>query len=101
MAAINDAGQVAGTSSYAAGSHALLYGSGGVIDLGTLANDSSNGMGSTASSLNDAGAVVGSSNYGYGEANHTHSFLYQNGQMVAIGDWTNTNYAKAVTTWGR
>lgn len=99
-AAINDAGQVAGTSSYAAGSHAVLYGNGGVIDLGTLPNDSNNGMGSTAFDLNDAGAVVGSSNYGFGEASHMHSFLYQNGQMVAIGDWTNTNYAKAVNNLG-
>lgn len=99
-AAINDAGQVAGTSSYTAGSHAVVYDDGQLTDLGTLPNDSSNGFGSSATDLNDTGTVVGSSNYGFGEANHMHSFLYRNGQMVAIGDWTNTNYAKAVNNLG-
>jgi probable HAF family extracellular repeat protein len=60
--------------------HAVLWGSGGIVDLGDLGNlwpaDSA------AYGINDAGQVVGGS---YNDAGDFHAFLWQNGGMQDLG----------------
>ena len=79
-AAINDAGQVAGTSDLAngAGHHAFLHTPGsGLLDLGTLG-----GVNSVASAINNAGMVVGRADNGGGSY---HAFRYADGVMADLG----------------
>ncbi|WP_228895783.1 DUF3466 family protein [Pseudoduganella aquatica] len=94
--AINEQGQVAGRTFFGNSEHAALYDGARVIDLGALEQ----GRFSNASDLNDHGWVVGSSTYGTGPGQHTHSFVYRNGQMQAIGDWLTDNQANAVNNDG-
>ena len=76
--AINNAGQVVGTSYTTAGKqHAFLYSTGTMIDLGTLGGDASAAYG-----INNLGQVVGLSNstpFGLGLP-----FLYSNGTMINL-----------------
>jgi probable HAF family extracellular repeat protein len=86
--AINDVGQVAGTSAVdALGTrHAFLYSGGGMIDLGVLTGFS---HASFATALNNAGQVVGYSttqNYDI-----QHAFLWQDGQMTDLNDLLSSN----------
>jgi probable HAF family extracellular repeat protein len=78
--AINDAGQIAGTSFTAhARFHAFLYSGGTMVDLGTLGRssiDSSDGW-----AINAAGQVVGDST----SAVNTHAFWYAAGSMIDLG----------------
>lgn len=77
--AINNNGQVAGTS-YLAGdatTRAFLYSGGSLQDLGTLGGANSKGT-----AINSAGEVVGSANTTSGE---THAFLFKDGAMQDLG----------------
>lgn len=77
--AINDAGQVVGTSYLDDNStiHAFLYTEGNMVDLGTLGGDSS-----YAQSVNASGQVVG---YSITSGGAAHAFLYENGGIIDIG----------------
>jgi probable HAF family extracellular repeat protein len=75
--ALNNAGQVIGSSYLSGGEHAFLYSSGtGMVDL-TLG-----GSNSYAQALNDAGQVIG---YSYTSGNAAqHAFLYSDGAMTDL-----------------
>jgi probable HAF family extracellular repeat protein len=78
---INDAGVVVGYAEYDAGggspvTHATAWINGLPADLGTL------GVRSQATDINAHGVVVGDTGYANGA---TGAFLYQGGQMVALG----------------
>ncbi|KAB2965066.1 MAG: hypothetical protein F9K16_02895 [Thermoanaerobaculia bacterium] len=80
---INDAGQAVGYACCAPDtylSHAVLWGSGGIVDLGDL--DPLWPAISAAYGLNDAGQVVGGS---YDASANFHAFLWQNGGMQDLG----------------
>ncbi|MRV71461.1 DUF3466 family protein [Duganella sp. FT92W] len=97
--AINDAGQIAGNSDYAEPvNQAVLYDHGTLTRLGTLPTDGY--AHSSARDINEAGAVVGASYFGNGAQVHTHSFLYQNGQMTPLSDFTTENMANAINNLG-
>jgi probable HAF family extracellular repeat protein len=97
--AINDAGQIAGNSDHAEPlDQAVLYDHGALTRLGTLPTDGY--AYSRAHDINQAGAVVGSSQYGNGAQAHEHSFLYENGQMTPLGNFTTLNIANAINNAG-
>jgi probable HAF family extracellular repeat protein/T5SS/PEP-CTERM-associated repeat protein len=80
---INNSGQVVGYACCAPDtylSHAVLWGSGGIVDLGDL--DPVWPAISAAYGLNDAGQVVGGS---YNASVEFHAFLWQNGSMQDLG----------------
>ncbi len=80
---INNAGQAVGYACCAPDtylSHAVLWGSGGIVDLGDL--DPLWPAISAAYGLNDAGQVVGGS---YDASANFHAFLWQNGSMQDLG----------------
>lgn len=93
--AINDAGTVAGAN---ADYQAALYADGKVTTLGTLPGDGF--QYSVAFDINDAGVAVGFSTYGYGSNVREQSFLYQNGQMQMLGNFTLSNSATAINNLG-
>lgn len=76
-AAVNDSGQIAGTTGMYETARAFLFSQGVSRSLGTLPGATS----SEANALNNAGQVVGSS-AGNGV---THAFLYSNGAMRDLG----------------
>ncbi|GAB2853943.1 hypothetical protein GCM10027277_23010 [Pseudoduganella ginsengisoli] len=97
--AINDAGQIAGNSSYSEPiEQAVLFDHGVLTGLGTLPTDGY--AHSRASDINEQGMVVGSSYYGNGDQLHTHSFLYQHGEMTPLGNFTTENVANAINNAG-
>lgn len=80
---INNAGQAVGYACCAPDtylSHAVLWGSGGIVDLGDL--DPLWPAISAAYGLNDTGQVVGGS---YDASANFHAFLWQNGGMQDLG----------------
>ncbi len=84
--AINDKGQVVGTSgicgvpiSFVGGVHAVLWQNGSVTDLGSFGGV----MNNAALTINNGGQVVGISDLS-GETT-THAFLWQNGVMTDLG----------------
>jgi probable HAF family extracellular repeat protein len=88
-AAVNDAGQVVGTSDSAVGGgRAFLYGSGTMIDIGTLPG----GTGARPYAISSNGSVTGYSESAGGER----AFLWQNGTMINLGvlpgDFLTTGY---------
>lgn len=98
VAAINDAGQVAGQTGDDIGARAALYVDGTLTDLGKLPS-SSRGY-SSATDLNELGMVVGYSSYGEGKASHLHSFLYYDGHMEPLGNLTVGNASTAINNLG-
>jgi probable HAF family extracellular repeat protein len=77
VVAINEAGDVAGTSRTEAGEdHAFLWRDGEMIDLGTLG-----GSYSRADALNERGDVTGVSTTADGEV---HAFLWRDGEMTRL-----------------
>jgi probable HAF family extracellular repeat protein len=76
--AINDRGQVVGTSSTpAGGQHAFLWQDGIVTDLGTLG-----GLFSAARAINNRGQIVGVAEDANGDA---HAVLWENGAIIDLG----------------
>jgi probable HAF family extracellular repeat protein len=72
--AINASGQVVGSSQTISGdTHAFLYSTPGIIDLGTLGGDSSEALG-----INASGQIVGYGNIANGTV---HAFIYSDGTM--------------------
>jgi probable HAF family extracellular repeat protein len=80
---INNSGQVAGSAERADDGihHAVLWGSGGIVDLGDLGNLWPIPT-ALAYGINDAGQVVGGS---YNDAGEFHAFRWQNGGMQDLG----------------
>src|SRR5262249_19803390 len=75
--AINNAGQVIGTSDTPNdASHGFIYSGGVMTDLGTLGGDST-----TPLAINSGGQVVGISDRASGGP---HAFLWQNGTMIDL-----------------
>jgi probable HAF family extracellular repeat protein len=77
--AINNSGTVVGVS-YTTGNasqHAFSYANGGMMDLGAMSV-----VGSVANGINASGTVVGTT---YRTGASVNAFVYQNGQMTAIG----------------
>jgi len=82
---INDAGQVVGYATNAAGAQrAFLWQNGAMSDLGTIG-----GSASVANALNNVGQVVGYSRISSGNFT-TEAFLWQNGVMTNLGVGTAT-----------
>ncbi len=80
---INDSGQAVGSACCVPDqyvTHAVLWGSGGMVDLGDL--DPLWPAISAAYGLNDAGQVVGGS---YNASVEFHAYLWQNGSMQDLG----------------
>ena len=78
--AINDRGQVIGTSETSTGAeHAFLWEAARIRDLGTLG-----GRESHASAINERGQVVGESTIATGER---HAFLWEADRMRDLGTW--------------
>ena len=97
--AVNDAGQVVGTSTIAGDAewHAFSWTqAGGMVDLGVLA-----GNNSYANAVNASGQVVGGSTYSASRANHAFSWT-QAGGMVDLGTLGgSSDYAQAVNDAGQ
>lgn len=98
---INANGQVAGKADTSSGySHAFLYSSGKMTDLGTLPGYSS----SFAQGINDGGQVVGRADTSSGTH---HAFLYSTGTMtdlnnlIATSSGWNLEYAYAINDPGQ
>ena len=93
-AAINEAGQVAGTGSVTPGGppHALLYSRGVVTDLGTLPGATS----TEVAGINRKGQVVGYAGEETepfsGQFTSVHGFVYTNGSLQDLGTLPGGNY---------
>jgi probable HAF family extracellular repeat protein len=85
IVAINDAGQIAGTTLSAppyiasSGTTPFLYSGGQVIDLDTFP-----GAVATVVAMNRSGQVIFDSNVAFGNDN-SHGFVYSNGQLTDLG----------------
>ena len=93
-AAINEAGQVAGTGSVTPGGppHALLYSRGVVTDLGTLPGATA----TVVTDINRKGQVVGYAGEETepfsGQFTSVHGFVYTNGSLQDLGTLPGGNY---------
>src|SRR5689334_2753028 len=85
--AINDTGDIVGTSFTEVGFHAFLYRSGTMFDLGTLGGTSSR---STAAAINNVGTIVGWSET---PSQISRAFVYSNGSMRDLGTLAGTSSA--------
>lgn len=95
---INNKGQVVGYSSTTSGqSHAFLWQTGTMTDLGTLGGNFNS---SKAYDINNKGQVVGYSSTTSGQP---HAFLWQNGTMQDLGLYgtNDCSDAVAINYWGK
>jgi probable HAF family extracellular repeat protein len=94
---INDSGQIVGRYQNADGAtHAFLYVTGQLTDLGTLG-----GANSEALALNVTGLIVGDSQTSAGPI---HAFVFNNGAMQDLGtlpDFANASFARGVNNAGQ
>jgi probable HAF family extracellular repeat protein len=96
-AAVNDAGQIVGWATTAAGDqHAVVWQNGDVTDLGTLPGHTS----SYATAISSSGAIVGVSGIGelapFDPGNeNAHAVLWQNGAITDLGTLTGGAYSAA------
>jgi probable HAF family extracellular repeat protein len=90
-AAINDLGQVVGSSDVAGGTeHAFLWRAGALQDLGTLP-----GSNSGTSGISTCGQVAGQSNF-TGSGTDTHAFVWSSGSLQDLGTLPGDNGSAAV-----
>lgn len=90
---INSTNEIVGSSDNAAGnSHAVMWKTGTVTDLGTLG-----GSQSAAFAVNNLGQVVG---WAHTASEATHVFLYQNGAMTDLGAFGLDPVADAINNHG-
>ena len=91
--AINDAGQVVGTSSLASGAttHAFIYSGGRMIDIGALDASYQN---SYALGINASGEVVGYGDFPSATTdNITHAFLYNGSGIIDLSSALNSTFS--------
>ncbi len=92
--AINNAGQIVGTSKNGGGqSRAYIYSGGVMTGLATLGGTTGNATG-----INNAGVVVGDSTLAGNTV--THGFVYQSGTTTDLGAITGNSYAKGINDNG-
>jgi len=97
--AINDSGQIVGTSKRSNGAFsAFLYSNGGIQDLGGLGDYSGYNHYSEANAIHNLGQVVGSS---YQASAGTHAFLWSNGTMTDVGAGTIDSCATGINDAGQ
>jgi probable HAF family extracellular repeat protein len=90
--AINDRGQVVGSSDVTVGPgdvrrHAVMWHDGRITDLGTLGGNNSH-----ATDINDRGDIVGYSETAVGD---THAFRWRRGRMVDLGTVAGQTHSEA------
>ena len=88
VTAINNAGQIVGTSA----NHAFLWEHGVMTDLGTLGGNLS-----LAHAINDSGQIVGEATTASGEV---HAFLWEHGAMTDLGIPGETSSARGINNGG-
>lgn len=93
--AINDSGQIVGSSLAREGGRAFLYENGEMVDLNTLvtSSDPQIGIAWSASDINEFGGIVGSATTDTG---FSHAFLFDNGVMSDLGVLPGMNSSSAL-----
>ncbi len=82
--AMNDRGQIVGSSGTESGSNPFLWQNGKMSDLGTLGRAGGVAIWPKASAINERGQVVGTSQT---RSRNPVAYLWQNGRMRNLGGW--------------